>query len=61
MRFRLTYGDARVRARREFQAYPIETYLTEIKSWRDAPGGFVAFIMKRLRNNPDDQEDEAGL
>jgi len=47
--------------RREFQAYPIETYMTEIDGWRDVPGGFVAFTMKRLRNDPDDREHETNL
>jgi hypothetical protein len=47
-RFRLAAAEARKRARREFQAYPSDTYLTEIESWRDLRDGFVEFTVKRL-------------
>jgi len=47
-RFRLAPAEARIRARREFLAYPSETYLTEIESWRDLPDGCVEFTVKRL-------------
>jgi hypothetical protein len=50
-RFRLAPTEARKRARREFQAFPSETYLTEIESWRDLPDGFVEFTVKRLSDS----------
>jgi hypothetical protein len=50
-RFRLAPAEARKRAKREFQAYPSETYLTEIESWRDLPDGFVEFTVKRLSDS----------
>jgi hypothetical protein len=52
---RLPLTDARLRARREFKAFPSGTYMTEIENWRELPGGFVEFTVKRLRDTDKDE------
>ena len=51
--FKLPLEAARLRAKREFNFFPAESYLTEIEYWRELRDGLVEFSVKRLRDrNP---------
>ena len=48
--YRLPRPEARRRIKRVFKNYPTGTYLTEIESWDELPGGFVELTIKRRAN-----------
>lgn len=46
--FVLPRGEAREKAREQFQRYPKAAYATEIESWRVLPGDQIEFTIRRL-------------
>lgn len=46
--FCLNRGDARIKAREWFDAFPRAAYWTEVESWRVLEDGRIEFTMRRL-------------
>lgn len=47
-RFSLPREKARQAAREFLAKYPKEAYMSEVETWREAPGDMIEFTMRRL-------------
>ena len=48
--FTLPRDQARTKARDFLNRYPKAAYMTGVESWRELPGGYIEFTMRRLRS-----------
>jgi hypothetical protein len=47
--FSLPREEARARAKAFLTSYPKAAYMSEVEGWRELPGGWIEFTMRRLR------------
>jgi len=47
--FSLPRQEARARAKAFLTSYPKAAYMSEVEDWRELPGGWIEFTMRRLR------------